>query len=97
MIPRVIYDTENIIEVSPTCKKRNCDNVANALAADVCLICQDDIKNEYVAVCHHKFCKECTNEWFKISRLCPYCRKPNIWPMMNLETFIELERYMGYN
>jgi hypothetical protein len=48
---------------------------ADALAADVCPICQDAIKDEYVTECNHKFCDTCITAWFKLHNSCPYCRK----------------------
>jgi hypothetical protein len=65
---------------------------ADALAADVCPICYEEIKYVFVTECNHKFCKECINEWVKIKPTCPYCNRS----FRNLNAFIfydELEIY----
>jgi hypothetical protein len=41
----------------------------------ICSICFEEIKDEYVTECNHKFCVKCITEWFKIKHTCPYCNK----------------------
>ncbi|CAF1172549.1 unnamed protein product [Adineta ricciae] len=44
---------------------------------DQCLICLENLslKNTETFPCNHTFHRECLEEWFKIERTCPLCRK----------------------
>ena len=41
---------------------------------NICPICYEEIIEEYVTECNHKFCKVCITKWAKIKPLCPYCK-----------------------
>jgi hypothetical protein len=40
----------------------------------VCPICEDQTADTQTN-CSHYFCSDCINEWYKISKKCPYCRR----------------------
>ena len=48
---------------------------ANACDANACAICYEEIQDEYVTECNHKFCKNCITKWFTMRHTCPYCNK----------------------
>ena len=43
-----------------------------------CVICCENINNEFTTCCGHKFCKKCIITWGKKKNICPLCRKKNI-------------------
>ena len=52
-----------------------------------CPICTEIIDHEYVPkyICNHHYHEQCIQEWFKISPLCPICRRDlNIIHLSNL-------------
>lgn len=40
-----------------------------------CPICYENIQNEFVTPCRHKFCKKCIFHWLKKKNFCPICRE----------------------
>ena len=47
--------------------------------SDQCPICLENIQNELrLSHCQHTFCRECIEEWFKSSTLCPVCRQTSL-------------------
>ena len=47
--------------------------VLNKYDEFLCEICQNKKTETYRTECNHEFCKECSIEWFKTSKKCPYC------------------------
>lgn len=43
-----------------------------------CVICFDNIKNEFVTSCGHSYCQECIIEWAINKNVCPLCRKNHV-------------------
>ncbi|GAA29767.2 uncharacterized RING finger protein C548.05c [Clonorchis sinensis] len=42
----------------------------------VCPICHGLLVRARILVCGHHFCRECLYCWFKVSHMCPMCRRP---------------------
>ena len=40
-----------------------------------CPICLEEIKDEKITKCNHKFCKECLETWLNVNISCPICRE----------------------
>jgi hypothetical protein len=96
-----------------TKKNEKCKNVAlpDAIFCNVhsskhgkCMICLNEIRVYHVLHCGHIFHRACINDWFKIQKTCPVCRRdinviiPNsiqkeLQPFLNspdLETIIDI-------
>ncbi|CAM8966789.1 unnamed protein product [Rhodiola kirilowii] len=43
-------------------------------AGDMCVICQEKMRNPILLCCRHLFCEDCLSEWFERERTCPLCR-----------------------
>ena len=50
---------------------------ANESAEEQCLICFENLSSNKTEsfLCQHTFHRNCLEEWFKIERTCPLCRK----------------------
>jgi E3 ubiquitin-protein ligase SHPRH len=41
----------------------------------ICVICQSSFTIGCLTVCGHQFCKDCLQEWWKVNRSCPLCKR----------------------
>jgi hypothetical protein len=42
-----------------------------------CIICLDDVETEWRDLeCHHRYHKQCIEEWIAVRAKCPMCMKP---------------------
>lgn len=58
---------------------------------NVCSICLDVVKEQKELSCSHIFCTLCINNWFKIHKSCPYCRKVICKKHSKMQSKIQLE------
>lgn len=57
--------------------KKTENNNEVAITEDQCLICLEELSLDKTETfsCNHTFHRKCLEEWFKIERTCPLCRK----------------------